>query len=103
EAGVDTMRVRAEVDDYLRCPGTEDICVLGDNSLGFNEEGRPYLLSAQIAMQQGVACAHNLTASIRKQSLTRSEFSNEGMVASLGKGEAIGLAFGKKYTGRKAA
>jgi len=103
EAGFETMRGRVKVDEYLRCPGTDNIYVLGDNSLVFNEEGRPYPPTAQIAMQQGVACAHNLTASIRNQSMTKFEFSNKGTVASLGKREAIGLAFGKKYTGRKAA
>ncbi len=42
-------------------------------------------------------------AAIRKQSLKGFEFKNKGTVASLGKGEAIGIAFGKKYKGRSAA
>ncbi|WP_270165039.1 NAD(P)/FAD-dependent oxidoreductase [Paenibacillus sp. SYP-B4298] len=103
EAGFETMRGRVKVDEYLRAPGTENIYIVGDNSLVFNPEGRPYPPTAQIAMQQGVICAHNLVASIRKQSLKTFEFKNKGTVASLGKGEAIGIAFGKKYTGRTAA
>lgn len=103
EAGFETMRGRVKVDDYLRAPGTENIYIVGDNSLMFNPEGRPYPPTAQIAMQQGVVCAHNLVASIRKQPLKAFEFKNKGTVASLGKGEAIGIAFGKKYTGRTAA
>ena len=104
EAGIETMRGRVKVDEFLRAPGHENVYVLGDNSLVFNPDGgRPYPPTAQIAMQQGVNCAHNLVASIRNQPLKPFVFSNKGAVASLGKGEAIGVAFGKKYKGRTAA
>lgn len=103
EAGFETMRGRVKVDEFLRAPGHENIYVLGDNSLMFNPEGRPYPPTAQMAMQQGVNCAHNLVAAIRNQSPKPFAFSNKGTVASLGKGEAIGIAFGKKYKGRVAA
>lgn len=103
EAGFETMRGRVKVDEFLRAPGHENIYILGDNSLVFNPEGRPYPPTAQIAMQQGVNCAHNLVASIRNQPLKTFNYVNKGTVASLGKGEAIGVAFGKKYKGRVAA
>jgi NADH dehydrogenase len=103
EAGFETMRGRVKVDDYLRTPGHEHIYIVGDNSLMFGPEGRPYPPTAQIAMQQGVVCAHNLVASIRNQPPKTFAFQNKGTVASLGKGEAIGIAFGKKYKGRTAA
>lgn len=103
EAGFETMRGRVKVDEFLRAPGHENIYILGDNSLVFNPEGRPYPPTAQIAMQQGVNCAHNLVASIRNQPLKTFTYVNKGTVASLGKGEAIGVAFGKKYKGRVAA
>jgi NADH dehydrogenase len=103
EAGFETMRGRVKVDEYLRAPGHDNVYIVGDNSLVFNEEGRPYPPTAQIAMQQGVAVAHNLVASIRNQALKKFEFKSKGTVASLGKGEAIGIAFGKKYKGWTAA
>lgn len=104
EAGFETMRGRVKVDEFLRTPGSENIYIIGDNSLMFNPDGgRPYPPTAQIAMQQGVVCAHNLVASIRNQPLKTFTFSNKGTVASLGKGEAIGVAFGKKYKGRVAS
>lgn len=103
EAGFETMRGRVKVDELLRAPGHENIYVLGDNSLMINPEGRPYPPTAQMAMQQGVNCAHNLVAAIRNQSPKPFVFSNKGTVASLGKGEAIGIAFGKKYKGRVAS
>jgi NADH dehydrogenase len=103
EAGFETMRGRVKVDDKLHAPGHDNIYIVGDNSLMFNAEGRPFPPTAQIAMQQGVICAHNLVASIRNQPLKTFEFKNKGTVASLGKGEAIGIAFGKKYKGGTAA
>ncbi|GFN31253.1 NAD(P)/FAD-dependent oxidoreductase [Paenibacillus xylaniclasticus] len=103
EAGFETMRGRVKIDDNLRVPGSDHVYVVGDNSLMFGEDGRPYPPTAQIAMQQGVVCAHNLVASIRNQPLKKFVFSNKGTVASLGKGEAVGIAFGKKYKGRVAA
>lgn len=103
EAGIETMRGRVKIDENLRVPGHENIYVLGDNSLMFNPEGRPYPPTAQIAMQQGELCAYNLVAQIRNQSLRKFVFSNKGTVASLGKGEAVGIAFGKKFTGGIAA
>jgi len=103
EAGFETMRGRVKVDEYLRAPGHDNVYIVGDNSIVFNEEGRPYPPTAQIAMQQGIAVAHNLVASIRNQALKKFEFKSKGTVASLGKGEAIGIAFGKKYKGWTAA
>jgi NADH dehydrogenase len=103
EAGFETVRGRVKVDEYLRVPGHDNIYIVGDNSIVFNEEGRPYPPTAQIAMQQGIAVAHNLVASIRNQAMKKFEFKSKGTVASLGKGEAIGLVFGKKYKGWTAA
>jgi len=103
EAGFETMRGRVKVDEYLRAPGHDNVYIVGDNSIVFNPEGRPYPPTAQIAMQQGIAVANNLVASIRNQALKKFEFKSKGTVASLGKGEAIGIVFGKKYRGWTAA
>ncbi|OPA80045.1 FAD-dependent oxidoreductase [Paenibacillus selenitireducens] len=103
EAGIETMRGRVKIDDYLRVPGQDNIYVIGDNSLMFNPEGRPYPPTAQIAMQQGVTCANNIVAAIRNQQPVKFVFSNKGTVASLGKGEAIGIVGTKKFKGFTAA
>lgn len=102
-AGFETMRGRVKVDEYLRAPGYENIYIIGDNSLIFNEEGRPYPPTAQMAMQQGVCCAQNIVAAIRDKSMRKFEFSNKGTVASLGRGEGIAVVGDKKYQGWKAA
>lgn len=103
EAGIETMRGRVKIDDFLRVPSNENIYVIGDNSLMFNPEGRPYPPTAQISMQQGVVCANNIVAAIRNQQPKKFEFSNKGTVASLGKGEAIGIVGKRKLKGFVAA
>lgn len=103
QAGFEAMRGRVKVDSHLRTEQYENVYIIGDSSLIMNEQGRPYPPTAQIAMQQGVTCAYNLVASIRNQPLREFKFDNKGVVASLGKGEAIGIVFGKKLKGGAAA
>ena len=94
QAGLEVMRGRVKVDEYLRAPGHEHVYVIGDNSLVFNGEGRPYPPTAQIAMQQGVNCAKTLSLPFAKQPQPF-VFTSKGTVASLGKGEAIAVVGGK--------
>lgn len=101
-AGLETMRGRVKVDDYLRAPGYENIYIIGDNSLIFNGD-RPYPPTAQMAMQQGVCCAQNIVSAIRGKELRKFAFHNKGTVASLGRGEGIAVVGDKKYQGWKAA
>ncbi|GGA35376.1 NAD(P)/FAD-dependent oxidoreductase [Paenibacillus physcomitrellae] len=101
-SGFETVRGRVKVDETLRAPGMENVFIIGDNSLMFNPEGRPYPPTAQIAMQQGVVCAKNIVAAIRGGASRPFEFVNKGTVASLGKGEAIAVVGDKKMTGWKA-
>ena len=102
DANLNTVRGRVKVDDYLRYPGEEHIYVLGDNSIVLKEDESPYSPTAQMAIQQGISCAQNLVASIRNQSLKPFVYHDKGTVASLGKGEAVGFVYGKKYVGKKA-
>jgi NADH dehydrogenase len=103
EAGFEAMRGRVKVDEYLRAPGEQGVYIIGDGSLFFNEEGRPYPPTAQIAMQQGSTCADNVVAEIRGTEIKAFVPSIKGVVASLGKGEAIGVVGKFKLKGSKAA
>ncbi|MDP1511557.1 NAD(P)/FAD-dependent oxidoreductase [Paenibacillus sp. CMAA1739] len=103
KAGFEVMRGRVKIDDFLRAPGHDDIFIIGDSSLMFNPEGRPYPPTAQIAMQQGVLCAKNLAATLRNKELHKFVFSNKGTVASLGKGEAVAVVGKRKIKGWVAA
>lgn len=104
QAGFENMRARVKVDEYLRAPEHDNVYIIGDNSLMINPANdRPYPPTAQMAMQQGTVAASNIVASIRNQSMKKFTFSNKGTVASLGKGEAIGVVGSKKLKGFWAA
>jgi NADH dehydrogenase len=103
EAGFETMRGRIKVDEQLRAPGHDNIYILGDCSIVMNPEGRPYPPTAQISMQQAEVCAHNLVASIRGEQLKNFVYQSKGTVASLGRGEAIGIVGSRKIKGGLAA
>lgn len=103
QAGFEAMRGRVKVDAHLRAPGHDNVFIIGDCSLIFNDQGRPFPPTAQIAMQQGMITASNLVASIRNQPLKEFKPSIKGTVASLGKGEAIGVVGSRKLKGGTAA
>lgn len=104
QAGFEAVRGRVKVDPFLRAPGYEHVFVVGDCSLIINEEtNRPYPPTAQIAVQQGVVCAENLIASIRDGELKAFKPDIKGSVASLGRGEAIGVIGSRKISGTSAA
>ncbi|MGD6794536.1 NAD(P)/FAD-dependent oxidoreductase [Metabacillus indicus] len=105
EAGFENMRGRVKVDSYLRAPGHDDVFIIGDCSLVINEEiNRPYPPTAQIAMQQGITAAKNISVAVRDQG-EMEEFKPDikGTVASLGEDDAVGMVFGKKVMGTKAS
>lgn len=104
-SGFDANRGRVKVNADLRLPGYEDVFVIGDCSLFISEEtNRPYPPTAQIAMQQGAQCAKNLLALIRgNEQPGHFKPDIKGTVCSLGEGDAIGVAFGKKLVGAKAS
>lgn len=103
EAGVETMRGRVKVDEYLQAPGYENLYVIGDNSLIFNDQERPYPPTAQMATQQGELLGNNLVAILRGGSPKSFNFVSKGTVASLGRGSAIGMIGNKKIVGYRAS
>jgi NADH:ubiquinone reductase (H+-translocating) len=103
EAGFEAMRGRVKVDANLRVPGRDDVFIIGDSSIVFNDQGRPYPPTAQMAIQQAEVLASNLVSAIRGTGLKEFTFTSKGTVASLGKGEAIGVAFNRKFKGSTAA
>jgi len=102
-SGIETMRGRVKVDAYLRAPGFENVFVVGDCSLVFNDEGRPYPPTAQMATQQGQALGANLVALLRGGAMTPFRYIHRGTIASLGKGEGIGMVGRRKLFGAQAA
>lgn len=104
-SGIETMRGRVKVNLDLRAPSEENIFIIGDSSLMIDESvNRPYPPTAQIAMQQAVTCAKNITALVREQDqLENFKPDLKGSVCSLGHDDAIGLVFGKRLKGTPAS
>lgn len=104
-SGIESMRARVKVEPDLRAPGFEDVFIIGDCALIINEEiNRPYPPTAQIAMQQGITVAKNLTKLIRGQNdLEKFVPDIKGTVCSLGDHNAIGVVYGKKLVGTPAS
>lgn len=103
QAGFDVQRGRVKVDSYLRSYQYPDVFITGDCSIVMSPEGPPYPANAQIAVQQGYNAARNLILSVRGKELKPFAYDYKGTVASLGRGEAVGLLKVKKVKGKFAA
>jgi NADH dehydrogenase len=103
KSGFEVMRGRVKVDEYLRAPGYDNVFVVGDCALIFNDQGRPYPPTAQIAVQEGEACGQNLVALVRGELMQPFVPQLQGQLASLGKGEGMGVVGTKKVYGSTAA
>lgn len=103
KSGFEVMRGRVKVDEFLRAPGYENVFIVGDCALIFNEQGRPYPPTAQIAVQEGENCGKNLVALVRGDKLTPFVPHLQGTLASLGKNEGMGIVGTKKVYGFTAA
>ncbi|WP_262366012.1 NAD(P)/FAD-dependent oxidoreductase [Bacillus sp. E214] len=104
KSGIEAMRGRVKVEPTLQAPGLENVFVIGDCALIINEEiNRPYPPTAQISMQQAEVCSENIAALIRGEKMKDFVFEPKGTVCSLGDDDAIGVVFGKKLKGTKAA
>lgn len=103
QAGFDVQRGRVKVDECLRSYQYPDVFITGDCSIVMSPEGTPYPANAQIAVQQGYNVARNLLYAVRGRELKPFAYDFKGTVASLGRGEAVGLLKVKKVKGKFAA
>jgi NADH:ubiquinone reductase (H+-translocating) len=101
ECGLETLRGRVKIDEYLRVPEDHRVFVVGDSSLVLNEEGgRPYPPTAQMATQQGQYLGKNLPILLREDTPPKPfQYMPKGLLASLGRKEAIGVIGKTKVTG----
>jgi NADH dehydrogenase len=102
--GVESENGRVKVTNDLRAPGYNNLFIIGDCSIVFdNKTGEAHSPTAQIALQQGITCAKNLLSLIRQESRIESFTPHiRGIVCSLGKDNAVGVVYGKKLFGSKA-
>ena len=102
-SGIESNRARIAVRKDMRAPGFDDVFIVGDCAFLLNEEaGRPYPPTAQIAMQQAVNIAKNIKHLINNEETETFVYDDKGAVCSLGHGDAIADAMGKKLTGKTA-
>lgn len=103
-SGIESNRARIAVHEDMRAPGFDDVFIVGDCAFLLNEEtGRPYPPTAQIAMQQGAIIAKNIKHIMNDKPTEVFVYDDKGAVCSLGQEDAIGTAFGRKFTGKPAS
>ena len=100
-------RTRAETDRSGRIKVTHDltiphfpnIFIVGDLAHAVDEKGKPLPGVAQVAMQQGAHAARNIVRAIRQQALESFHYRDYGIMATIGRGAAVGDIFGLKISG----
>jgi NADH dehydrogenase len=101
--GLELLDGRVKLNEYCEVPGYQDVFVIGDSSVSFNEKSEPYPPTAQIAIQQGQYCAYNIAMKIYGQPVKPFHYIYRGMVLSLGKGNASGMVYNHHISGHFAA
>ena len=94
---------RIIVDEYLRVQGQENVYALGDCAFMIDKSsGIPYPPTAQIAIRAGKVTAKNIIRQIAKNyndTLESFTYHNKGIMATIGKRNAVALIGGRKIHG----
>jgi NADH:quinone reductase (non-electrogenic) len=75
-----------------------NIFIVGDLAW-FVQDGKPLPGVAQVAMQQGTLAGHNILRAIAGQPLQPFRYKDYGVMATIGRGSAVGDVFGLKISG----
>ena len=89
---------RVATEPTLQVPGHPRIFVVGD-LCAFVDNGRPLPGVAQVAMQQGAHAARNIVRAIDGKPLEPFHYRDYGILATIGRGAAVGDVYGFKITG----
>jgi NADH:ubiquinone reductase (H+-translocating) len=89
---------RVAAEPTLNVPGQPRVFVAGD-ICAFVENGKPLPGVAQVAMQQGAHAARNILRSIEGKPLEPFHYRDYGVMATIGRGSAVGDIFGLKISG----
>lgn len=88
---------RVNVDHTLR-PKNENVYVIGDSAI-FREGYKEYPPTAQIAMQMGTQVGKNIASTIKGKEVGVFKPSIKGVMASIGRRDAVGVVAGIKIKG----
>lgn len=86
-------------DHDLRVKGSNNIWALGDNAANPDPEGNPYPPTAQHAIREGRAAAENIVRTLRGQPSQPLKYRSRGMMAPLGRHQAVARIMGMKLSG----
>ena len=101
QIGVAVDRVgRIPVEPDLTLPGHPEVFVLGDMVSLKDEAGKPLPGVAPVAIQQGLHVAKTIQKRLKGESpATPFRYHDRGSLATIGRKSAVGLVFGKKFSG----
>lgn len=80
---------RVRVLPTLQLPSESSVYVIGDSAYLENQEGKPLPMTAPVAIQEANLAARNILADIKHQELTPFKFHNPGMMATIGRNQAV--------------
>ncbi len=89
---------RVPVLSSLQVPDHPNIYVIGD-LCSLSQDGKPLPGVAQVAMQEGVHAARNILRAIGGRPLDPFRYKDYGILATIGRGSAVGDVFGWKISG----
>lgn len=92
---------KVQVDKFLRLIGYQNVFALGDCAEVIDQiTGKPYPPTAQHAIHQSEVVSHNLKVSLTgKDKMKAFSFQSKGMMATIGKRNAIVSVFGYNFQG----
>jgi NADH dehydrogenase len=89
---------RIAAEPTLQVPGHPALFVVGD-LCAFTENGALLPGVAQVAIQQGAHAARNIARAVRGEPLQPFHYRNYGIMATIGRGAAVGDLFGLRVSG----
>ncbi len=89
---------RVTVEPTLTLATHSEIFAVGDICV-FMQDGKPLPGVAQVAMQQGTRAGRNIRRAVAGQSLEAFKYKDYGIMATIGRGAAVGDVFGLKISG----
>jgi NADH dehydrogenase len=80
---------RIVVEPTLNVPGRPEVFVIGDAAHRIGEDGKPLPMVAPVAMQQAQAAAKNILAVIEGKPLEYFQYHDPGIMATIGRNQAV--------------
>jgi NADH dehydrogenase len=90
---------RLKVTPTLQLPGHPEIFVIGDAAYLEDAHGKPLPMVAPVAMQQALTAAKNIDRLVKGMEPTPFVYKDPGMLATIGRNEAVAEVSGLKFRG----